>query len=486
MKFYSVIGFAAIILFIYFLGGCSVKELVTLPYDNKGSNLYSNPSDVNNIGDPFVLKASDGFYYMYCTSSDIGYFCWKSADLVNWTDKKFAFKRNKDSWAMTCFWAPEVVEQNNVYYMYYTGKNKEGSLKIGVAISSSPDGPFEEALEGPLFDFGYAAIDANVFIDDDSTKYLYYSRDCSENIQDGIRKSEIYGVRLGDDMISVSGEPVHLTTPTQIWETGSSDIVWNEGPEMIKHEGSYYLTYSANFFASPSYSVGYAVSDAPLGTFTKSESNPILTSGSYENISGTGHHSFTTSPDGKELYMVYHSHTDPAAPSGNRQVNIDRVIFTDSGEMYVNGPTISFQPMPSDTSLTNIALHQEVKNTSGASVPLLTDGIFTIHKKNEDFDWVSELGDDGNVKVTIEWEEAKTISTILVYRGVDPSSDFTGYDVTIDDSYQIKDCSLAAELDQRAAIASFEPVTAKKLIFTLHPKTDAKKISLSEIMVLGN
>lgn len=469
--------------FSILLGGCSMNALETLQII-ENNNFYSNPSNINNIGDPFVLKASDGFYYMYCTSSDNGYYCWKSADLVNWSDKKIAYLKQENSWAVSSFWAPEVVELNGIYYMYYTAKNKDDSLRIGVAISSSPDGLFEEALDAPLFDFGYAAIDANVLIDDDNKKYLYFSKDCSENIIGEIRKSEIYGIQLNDDMISVEGEPVLLATPTDLWEKGSVNPLWNEGPEVLKHNGTYYLTYSANYFASSSYSVGYATSDAPLGEYTKYGKNPILTAGTYENISGPGHHSFTTSPDGTELFMVYHTHTFPKVGGGNRQVNIDRVLFTETGEMYVNGPTISKQPIPSTTALHNVALDASI-NHNDSLVPLLNDGIFTIHKKNKAYDWVTETDSNDEVVLTLSFSDKKNISSILVYKGIDENFDFSSMDILINDRYIIESYQLSSEREQRAAAISFEELKAQTIKITLHPKEGHRKVSISEIIVLG-
>ena len=111
----------------------------------------------------------------------------------------------------------------------------------------------------------------NILIDDDGSKYLYFSRDCSENDIGGINKSEIYGVALNDDMLSLKGEPELLITPAQKWEKASVNPLWNEGPEVIKHNNTYYLSYSANCYASSSYSVGYATSSSPMGPFEKSE-----------------------------------------------------------------------------------------------------------------------------------------------------------------------------------------------------------------------
>lgn len=53
------------------------------------------------------------------------------------------------------------------------------------------------------------------------------------------------------------------------------------------------------------------------------------------------------SPDGSKLFIVYHIHTDPQNPSGDRQVCIDRMGFREDGSLYVAGPTHTLQPIPS-------------------------------------------------------------------------------------------------------------------------------------------
>jgi GH43 family beta-xylosidase len=197
-----------------------------------------------------------------------------------------------------------------------------------------------------MFDFGYAAIDGHVLFDADGHKYFYYSRDCSENIVDGRHESHLYVAELNDDLVSFKSEPLCITRPEQEWETRSGEEWrWNEGPFVLKHQGGYYLMYSANFYASRDYSVGYAIAESPTGPFVKAAQNPILFS-TNTAISGPGHNSVTSSPDGKELFIIYHIHTDPDHPSGDRQVCIDRMGFRADGSLYVNGPTHTPQDLP--------------------------------------------------------------------------------------------------------------------------------------------
>ncbi len=107
------------------------------------------------------------------------------------------------------------------------------------------------------------------------------------------------------------------------------------------------MTYSSGHYASPAYGIGYATAPSPLGLWTKSPANPLVASDSAVGVSGPGHNSITTSPDGAELFMVYHAHADPQNPSGNRTVNIDRLVVAPDGALKLIGPTRTPQPMPS-------------------------------------------------------------------------------------------------------------------------------------------
>ena len=53
------------------------------------------------------------------------------------------------------------------------------------------------------------------------------------------------------------------------------------------------------------------------------------------------------SPDGKEMFIIYHSHADPQKPSVDLVVNIDRIRFDEDGKLKIVGPPRSPQPMPS-------------------------------------------------------------------------------------------------------------------------------------------
>ena len=285
---------------------------------------------VEDIGDPFVLTASDGFYYMYGTShvEQRGYHVWKSSDLENWSLEGRSFINPENSWVYKDFWAPEVIEYKNKYYMFYTAREIERDiLQIGLAVSDQPTGPFIDEKQRPILDVDYAVIDASILIDDGKI-YLYYSRDCSVNVVDDSHRSDIYVVEL-DENFNQKGEPIFLFAPTQEWETipVSDGWLWNEGASVIKVGEFYYMTYSGNPFWSFDYAVGLATSTSPMGPFEKDENNPVLRGCVQQKVSGTGHNSIFTSHDGARTYIAYHVHKDIEVRGGDRNAIISEVKF---------------------------------------------------------------------------------------------------------------------------------------------------------------
>jgi GH43 family beta-xylosidase len=299
------------------------------------------------MGDPFVIQ-HNGTYYLFGTNaSNEGFKCWESTDLVHWAEKGWAYRETDDSWAKSHYWAPEVEFFQGKFYMTYSAMNKTSDpprLLIALAVSDKPEGPYRD-VHAPWLDFGYSAIDGHIFVDDDGEPYLYFSRN---GVQDGYSFGIMYGVALADDLSKPIGEPVKLMEADQPWEkVRYAENRCNEGAFVLKHGGRYCMTYSANHTGFPHYGIGYATADKPLGPWVKAKENPIAATNVDIGVSGPGHSCITRSPDGTEMFIVYHTHADAQKPSGDRVVNIDRIDFDDSDKLEIVGPTRSPQPMPS-------------------------------------------------------------------------------------------------------------------------------------------
>lgn len=444
----------------------SAETLTLTDNDTVKDRFAANPRPVSNIGDPHILKVGDE-YFTFVTGGTYGFNVWRSNDLKTFT-KERAVKTIK--WVSGDYWAPEVYEANGKYYMFFTGRWKaNGSLRVGVLVADEPQGLYTDPIGGPLFDFGYAAIDGTLLYDDEGTPYMIYSRDCSENRVGSHPESHLYGVQLADDLLSTVGEAVLLTQPDADWELASGDYRWNEGPAVLKQNGKYYLFYSANYFGEKAYNVGVAVADHPMGPYVKQENNPIL---SYVEtpekviISGPGHNSFFTVGD--EIFASYHTHTDPDAPSGNRQVNIDRAGFHADGTAFINGPTMAEQLLP----LADLGLINHMKTAAcDASAALLADGDTCQGISSADYVY------DGNEAAFI-WESPVSADMLLIYPAFDHEIAGT---VTINDTLTAEfACTPDASKPGGFALLTFDPVEITSLTMTF----DCAK-GVGEVMLVG-
>ena len=288
-------------------------------------------TDITGIGDPQIILYHEK-YYCYATDPDDlfgGFRVWVSDDLIHWEGPTVCFHAI-ESWGCKKFWAPEVIYHNGQFVMHYTAFSRElQSLRVGVAVSDSPTGPFTDVWGHPMFDFGYAAIDASVLVTKHGN-YLYYSRDCCENIIDGVKTSQIYCVEIDDTLTKVIGEPHLMISPTYEWEKKSllipnySTHLWNEGPCVIPYGDRYIMNFSANCYATNDYAICMAISDSPMGPWYKPDNNPVLSCRS--DLFGSGHNAFFTAKDGR-LMTAFHIQTNPQKPSGNRRTCIGEVSF---------------------------------------------------------------------------------------------------------------------------------------------------------------
>lgn len=318
-----------LIIFLIVLTSCNsdVNEwMSTLNQD------YIFPDPImSNLADPFVLTASDGYFYLYGTmTNQNGVFgAWKSSDLINWTPKGIIFQYEEGDWSYTNFWAPEVLERDGQFYLFFTARERGTErLHIGLAISDSPTGPFIDKIGAPLLGLEWANIDGSPFIDDDGRIFLYFSRDSSENVVSGMHRSDIYVIEI-DQEFNPMGEPKLLFTPMQQWEMRNLQEAWRwvEAPTVIKVGDIYYMTYSANPYWSFYYGIGIATSNSPLGPWIRYEANPVLRGNREQGISGPGHNSIFKSHDGLQTFIAYHIHANIHFGGGNRRVLISEVEF---------------------------------------------------------------------------------------------------------------------------------------------------------------
>jgi beta-xylosidase len=252
-----------------------------------------------------------------------------SDDLLRWQPAGDALPRVA-SWAEPGFtWAPTVVERDDAFVLYYTVREpRSGRQAISVATARRPTGPFTDVSHGPLIfqqEFG-GSIDPSPFVDLDGQLYLLWKADANALNQ----PSSLWAQRLAPDGRRLVGSPRRLVDYAGAWE---EPLI--EAPSLVHHDGTYYLFYSANWWESGGYAVGYATASSVLGPYTRvTETGPWFASD--DQVAGPGGQEFFVDHDGV-LRMAYHG-WEPGHigyPQGARSLRIVPVSFVDGAPLVL-------------------------------------------------------------------------------------------------------------------------------------------------------
>jgi arabinan endo-1,5-alpha-L-arabinosidase len=294
--------------------------------------LFANPVVSKDCPDPGVLEEG-GTYYMACTPG-YAFPLRSSKNLVDWTSQGAVFS-SAPAWATSHFWAPELHKVGSKHLVYYSAKSSAtGTFAVGAGSASSPLGPYTD-LGKPLVSApSPGVIDAHHFQASSGVRYLLWKVDGNAVGQ----PTPIRIQQLAADGLSLTGSPTTILSNTLAWEGA---LV--EGPWMIEHGGYFYLFYSGNGYASPSYGVGVARATSPLGPFTK-KGAPILTSkGAW---AGPGHGSVLLGPSGDWVHVYHAWVAGKVGQSPGRLALVDRIQWEGGWPLMRGAPSSRSQPLP--------------------------------------------------------------------------------------------------------------------------------------------
>lgn len=245
-----------------------------------------------------------------------------SNDLVNWQDHGVALDAADMPWVSRLY-APDAAhsEVTGKYYLYFAN----GGSNIGVAVSDSPAGPFEDAIGGPLVTRSTPGVedvdwifDPGVFVDDDGQAYLYFGGGMPDT-GDNARV-----IRLAEDMVSLADDEATTIEAPDFFEASY----------MHKREDTYYFSYSTTF-AEHTATIDYMMSDDPMTGF---EFGGTILPNPAGNYSGNNHHSVVEYQGA--WYVFYHNRV-LARQNGysdfQRSVTLDQLNY-DAGGSIVEVP----------------------------------------------------------------------------------------------------------------------------------------------------
>lgn len=358
-----------------------------VPFNTDGITEANKPVGENNpiasqrfMADPFAIEY-EGTVYVYGTNDSEAMIigkdgkvpknnyshikslnCYSSKDMVNWTDEgiiRVAGENGPAKWAENS-WAPAVtykkINGKHKFFIYFA----DNGSGIGVLEGDSPTGPWCDPIGKQLISRetpncgGHEVpwlFDPAVFVDEDGQGYLYFGGIGEAEDRDHPRCARV--VRLGDDMISLKGEPLEIDAPAMFEDSGINKI-----------NGKYYYSYCTNWDGEEQRpytsklgiaNIAYMVSSDPMGPW--SEAKVVLNNPTYffsdlpGNEFNNNHHCMLQRGDA--LYMFYHSQkpgADMGMTQGYRTSGVDMVTVDADGnltsEMTKTGvePTADFNP----------------------------------------------------------------------------------------------------------------------------------------------
>jgi len=329
-----------VMLFISIINFLSSSDNVIIEA-NEIKRTFTNP--VFNGADPWYIK-KDNFYY-YCFSSNNSISISRSKFLTKRGEMKKVWSAPSAGWNHSCVWAPELHYFDGHWYIYYAAGESGPPFiyqQTGVLESETND-PFSNYNDKGILYTGDNpdmqsdnrwAIDMNVF------EY----------------KNRLYAVWSGwIDKASTDKTPQHLyiaemknpykmktlrlkiSSPDQEWETGGP-LDLEEGPEVLKNNSDLFIVFSCRESWTINYRLGLLKLKDKDGSLLSStnweKSGPV-----FQGPSGVGHCSFTTSPDNKEDWIIYHSKKN-SAEGWERDIRLQQFNWNSSGYPVFGTPVL--------------------------------------------------------------------------------------------------------------------------------------------------
>lgn len=303
---------------------------------------YINPIINFSAPDPSVIRANDGYFYLYSTETTKNVPIYRSKDLVNWVYMGTAFTaKTRPSWepmSGRAIWAPEIRYFNGKYVLYYSWAiwGKPDECHIGVATADSPLGPFTDhgcVINGK--EIGVRNSIDQYYIEENGKKYMFWGS-----------FNGIYATELTDDGFAVKKKADG--TPTLLKKVCNSRF---EATNIYKKGDYYYLFVSIGSCCdglNSSYRVGVGRSKDLLGPYVDDKGGDML-DGNFKLVVnknntwvGPGHNSILIQDDAGTEWMIYHGYKVATVDEG-RVVLLDRLQWSSDGWPYINyiAPSVS-------------------------------------------------------------------------------------------------------------------------------------------------
>ncbi len=306
------------------------------PEEEPAANEYTNPVVNYSLPDPTVIKAQDGWFYLYATEDIRNTPIHKSANLVDWEFVGTAFteQTRPDFEPKGGLWAPDINYINGRYVLYYSMSvwGGEWTCGIGVATADKPEGPFSD--QGKLFRSNEIGVQNSIdpfYIEEDGKKYLFW------------------GSFRGIYAIELTGDGLALKPGSEKQQVAGTAY---EGTYIHKRGDYYYLFASIGSCCegvNSTYTTVVGRSDNLFGPYLDKSGESMMDNHHEMVITGntrfvgTGHNAEVVTDDNGDDWILYHA-VDKANPKG-RVLMLNKLVWS-NGWPGISGGTPGLGSMP--------------------------------------------------------------------------------------------------------------------------------------------
>ena len=285
---------------------------------------FNNPIKINKGGDPYVLKADDGYYYMIVTegagnNNRITLRRSKSMSAIAYGEQKVIFNMPATE---SDVWAGEINQFDGRWYVYYNSTHSGDAGRRMHVLECSDSDPMTGnwIYKNQIVDSkDMYAIDGDVF-QCNGKYYMLWSGKIG-----GIQRIYIGSM---SNPYTLDSDMVMISEPTAGWETHGQPV--NEGPIAMLKNGKVYITFSASLYVTNYYCLGLLTADQTsnlLDPASWTKTGPVFLGSLEKNIVSTGHNGFFQSADGTEDWLIYHSVSNLNEVPNERDVRMQKITW---------------------------------------------------------------------------------------------------------------------------------------------------------------
>lgn len=329
------------------------KEAATVPAVVQETATFTNP--VADGADPWVIRWGASYYFCQASGNTggNGITVGRSETLTRPGDPVTVWTAPDSGWNRSQIWAPELHRIGGRWYIYYAAgrsgppfiHQRSGVLQ---SVSDDPLGPY---IDKGVLRTGSDPQDAtgavwaiDVTVSQINGKLYAAWSGWEENAATDKTSQHLYLAEMSNPW-TISSQRVKISSPDQPWERGGP-LDLNEGPQFLKGPGGVFIIYSTRESWTPQYRLGQLrlkdSSHTPLDPRNWEKKGPVFQG--TEQVLGTGHASFTTSPDGKEWWIFYHA-KKTTKPGWARDLRLQPFTWNSDGSPNFGTPVPAGVPL---------------------------------------------------------------------------------------------------------------------------------------------